>query len=83
LADFPGSTKPFTYERKCLMNIIDIEGTDLDRLRNLFRHLEDQFASDLVWKVAIAIDDVDGAFKVKVNESVWSPPFGRKREVTS
>lgn len=61
------------------VTIVDIDGPALTTLRRTLADLTDQLASDLVWNVAVAIDNIDFGFKVKVNDGVWSPPMGRIR----
>lgn len=55
-------------------NVVILEGDDLKRF---LEHIQDAIANDRVYRMRFA---VDGGIKFKVNEYVWSPPYGKITE---
>lgn len=63
------------------MTIVDIDGPSLDRFIADIRHLAEQVEAGRVRRIAVAIDSLDGSFKMKAGEGIWSPPMGTPRAV--
>jgi hypothetical protein len=61
------------------MTIVDIEGPELDAFRQHVLFVADCIEAKRAFRIAVAIDDIDGACKFKVNEGIWSPPIGTLR----
>lgn len=56
------------------MKIVELTGAALVRFLDATRQLDGiNFTATLL----VAIDDVDGALKMKANNGTWSPPMGR------
>lgn len=52
-------------------DVVILEGDDLEKF---FEHIANAASSGRVRKLRFAVDD---GLKIKVNEYVWSPPYGK------
>lgn len=55
-------------------NIAILEGDDLKRF---LEHVQSEIDAGRIYRMRFA---VDGGLKMKVNEYVWSPPYGKVTE---
>jgi hypothetical protein len=59
-----------------MMDVVTLTETDIDLLLDYLgiRWIDDIAAP--IRQLDVAVDDIDQAFKVKVNGGTWSPPLG-------
>lgn len=58
-----------------MKDIVVLEGNDLEQFLTLLQDIA--ASSNRIYRLRLA---VDGGIKVKVNEGVWTPPYGRMSE---
>jgi len=68
----PPGTAPDIREKK--MQIVRLELPVAEEVAQVMR--------DARFEVLVAIDDMDGSFKVKIDGGAWSPPMGQNMSAT-